>query len=106
MNENEEKLKELMKFLDENGIVNVRDAKVKGFPVDLLLPKMKIAIHLSDMNDQLFFRRMVKYRFNPFFIRDTESVEFIIEKAQNCIYDVMMRKQKWLEKSTNKQNKQ
>lgn len=102
MNENEEKLNGLMKFLDENNIMYVKNGTVKGFPADLIIPKMRVAVHLSDMNDQLFFKRMIKSRFNPFFIRDTESAEFILEKIQNCIFDIMMARQKKLEKSANK----
>lgn len=107
---NEEKLKALKQFLRENKIRYIENHKSKtyGVTMDLKVRKLNIAVFLSD-GDRNFEESIVftksKYGkplqviYNPFFIRESETTEYIIEKMQNCIVNRMMYLQrKWQKK--------
>lgn len=96
---NQEKLEALKAFLTENNVKFVENhfSKTNNLTFDLLIRDLRIAVHLSDGNDQTFYRKIFKY-YKPFFIRESESVDFVIEKMQNCIYDRMMLMQRKYEK--------
>lgn len=83
--DNREKLEALKNFLRENK-VSFKEDKVaqNGTKIDLFVRNYGIAVHLSDENNQNFFKGTKKV-YNPFFIRDEETVEFILEKMQNCM---------------------
>lgn len=95
---NEEKLEGLKTFLTENKIRFIENyesgLKVK---MDLKLPEYKIAVHLSDEHDDEFYKKTFRV-YKPFFIRESETPEFIIEKMQNCLTDIMVKRQKDYEK--------
>ena len=95
---NEEKLEGLKTFLTENKIRFIENyesgLKVK---MDLKLPEYKIAVHLSDEHDNEFYKKTFRV-YKPFFIRESETPEFIIEKMQNCLTDIMVKRQKDYEK--------
>lgn len=93
---NKEKLEALKAFLSENNLDYEDNYKAKVADIDLLVTKHSIAVHLSDKHDQEFFNK-TKYHYKPFFIRDEETVDFILEKMQNCIIDRMQKQQKKLE---------
>lgn len=93
---NKEKLEALKAFLRENNLEYEENFKSKFCNVDLMVTKHNVAVHLSDQNDQKFFKQC-RHFYHPFFIRDNESIEFIIEKMQNCIIDRMQKQQKKLE---------
>ena len=99
----EEKLEALKAFLTENNVKFVENhySKTNKLTFDVLIKDLRIAVHLSDENDQAFYHKIYKY-YKPFFIRESESVDFVIEKMQNCIYDRMMLMQRKMEKA-NKQ---
>ena len=103
---NSEKLEALKAFLKENGIVFYNEFRTKKLAVmpDLYIPKHKIMVKLSDENDQKFFNA-VKFRYHPLFIRDNETSEFIIEKMQNLIIDIMNFKQRLYQKMVSKKQK-
>lgn len=100
---NKEKLEALKAFLTENNVKFVENhfSKSNKLMFDLLISDLKIAVHLSDENDQKFYQKIYKY-YKPFFIRESETVDFIIEKMQNCIYDRMMLMQRKMEKANRK----
>lgn len=93
---NKEKLEALKAFLRENDLEYEENFKSKLCKVDLMVTKHNIAVHLSDKDDQKFFLQCRRFH-HPFFIRDDESLEFIIEKMQNCIIDRMQKQQRKLE---------
>ena len=80
-----EKLEALKNFLREKN-VSYKEDKVatNGMKIDLFVRNYGIAVHLSDDTDQTFFKSTKKL-YNPFFIRDEETIEFILEKMQNCM---------------------
>ena len=92
---NKKKLEVLKAFLTENGIefVENRWSRSAKMTIDLYVWKYRIYVHISDENDDEFFNR-TKGHTHPFFIRDNETVEFVIEKMQNCILDIMKREQR------------
>lgn len=111
---NEEKLEELKKFLKENNIKYFENHYSKAFrlKIDLQLWDLKIAVFLSDGDWEketsvvekvsLYGKDvMLKNIYNPFFIRESESVEFVIEKMQNCI----IKRMTYLQKCWNKKHK-
>lgn len=100
---NEEKLEGLKAFLTENGIKFIENYK-SGLHVlmDLKLPDYMIAVHLSDDKDDEFYHRTFR-QYKPFFIRESETPDFIIEKMQNCITDIMVKRQKIYEKKQKKE---
>lgn len=83
---NEDKLERLKMFLDENSI-KYHVVHKKGALRNLFIPKYCISVHISDDRDREFFEHNRWY--NPFFIRDEESADFIIEKMQHTIIRVM-----------------
>ena len=95
---NKEKLEALKAFLKENNISFMEKVVRKGQLFDLYISKYLICVRLSDENDQNFYER-VKYGFHPLFIRNNETSEFVIEKMQNLIIDLMKREQERLTKS-------
>ena len=93
---NREKLEVLKNFLTENKIIFKEDFPLKNAPgvrADLYVRRYdRIAVHLSDEHDQEFYNS-VKRMYEPFFVRDNETAEFIIEKMQNTIIRSMQHKQ-------------
>ena len=87
---NLEKLDALKAFLRENALDFIENKTIKsGITIDLLVLKYNVAVHLSDEHDQRFFKR-TRNNYHPFYIRESETVEFIIEKMQNCLTTVMV----------------
>ena len=113
---NIEKLKALRHFLNENKISFINDYHSKTFNVDMVIKvkKLRIAVFLSD-GDKKFEDSMVfapstfsgaplRNVYNPFFIRESDTKEFVIEKMQNCIISRMqLLQKKWQKKNLNKQ---
>ena len=89
--DNKEKLETLKTWLTENGYKYKENVEFVGQQADLMVDYPRIAVHVGDSNE--FFRK-VKYKAAPFFIRDYETVEFIIEKMTNCISQAIEGKRK------------
>ena len=104
---NKDKLEALKTFLKENKIQFYPHFRgiLKVTP-DLYIPKHKIMVKLSEgvELDNVFFRT-VKHKYRPLFIRDAETADFVVEKMQNLIIDIMRQKQLLYEKLC-KKNKQ
>lgn len=101
---NKQKLEAIKEWLKENGI-DYKENVVKkktGLQIDLWVQKLLIAFHIDDENSQEFYKNTFKWC-KPFFIRESETKEFIIEKLQNCCFEQMVRLQKKFEK--NQENK-
>lgn len=81
---NQEKIEALKSWLTENKVKYQEDVvhAGKGIHIDLYLPKYLIAVHVGD--DSEFFQEVKNY-LHPVFVRDQDSVEFLIEKVQNTI---------------------
>lgn len=95
---NREKLEALKEFLAENKVRFIEGYKSGlGVTMDLKLPEYLVAVHLSDDNDDSFYKKTFR-KYKPFFIRESETVDFIIEKMQNCLTDIMVRRQKIYDK--------
>lgn len=79
-----EKIQVLKTWLYENNVKYQEDVihTDKGIHIDLYLPKYLIAVHVGD--DSEFFQEVKNY-LHPVFVRDQDSVEFLIEKVQNTI---------------------
>jgi len=100
---NKEKLEALKAFLNENNVKFVENyySKTAKLTLDVLIKDLRIAVHLSDGHDQTFYKSVFML-YKPFFIRESETVDFVIEKMQNCIYDRMMLMQRRMEKNNRK----
>ena len=100
---NKEKLEALKAFLTENNVKFVENhfSKTNDLTFDLLIRDLRIAVHISDENDQKFYEKIFKF-YKPFFIRENETSDFIIEKMQNCIVDRMTWLQRKFERKNNK----
>lgn len=101
---NREKLEKLKEWLKDNNIPFDENHKSRstGFTFDLIVKKPLIAVCISSgMDDKIFHR--IKRTYAPFFIRESETAEFVIEKMQNCIVDRMMKEQKKMEKEAKKE---
>ena len=105
---NEEKLEALKAFLSENNVNYIENHTSKyGLTMALKLPDQMIAVFLSeDGKDSEYENRIYHWRsgrnymnnvYRVFFIREEETPEFVLEKMQNCIIDIMTRKQRKLE---------
>ena len=82
---NQEKLSALKHWLNKQhvdyieGMVDETDLKI-----DLYLPTQNIAVHVSDGHNQHFYEK-ASGEYKPFFIRSNDSIDFVIEKMQNCM---------------------
>ena len=99
---NEEKLEKLKEFLKENGLVfyeEFRLGKKIGVTADLYIPRHRIVVKIARKTeeDDKFFHATKRY-WRPFFIREEESVDFVIEKMYNLIIKIMKIKQKLYDK--------
>ncbi len=93
--EQKAKLDVLVNFLTENKILffTTFKGKIKVSP-ELYIPKFKIMVKVSQsMEDDNIFYNKVKFAYHPLFIRETETKEFVLEKMQNLIIDLMKQKQ-------------
>lgn len=101
---NKEKLEVLKKFLTENKIKFKENVNRRGQNIHLYIPRHQICVRLSDENDQEFYLK-VRHGMRPLFIRKNETAEFVVEKMQNLIIDLMQRKQRLFEKQKKYDNK-
>ena len=106
---NKEKLEALKAFLKENDVKFIENHRSNfGVTMDLKLPDLMIAVFLSDgKNEGPIFESgnghyKMKYFYKPFFIRETETVDFVIEKMKNSITDQMLKAQQRFEKEERK----
>ena len=72
-------------FLSENKIPYETNVKFRGTRLPLLITSLGIVIHPND--SQTFYNK-VKYTYHPIFIREKDSVEFVLEKVKNTIKKV------------------
>ena len=110
---NNEKLEALKAFLIENNVNFIENYRSNyGVTMDLKLPDLMIAVFISDGEKGCECEKAIyntgdgKYRlrfvYKPFFIRESESMEFVIKKMQNCIVERMVLMQKRWEKKNKK----
>lgn len=107
---NEEKLESLKAFLKANNVKFIENHKSNfGVTIDLKLPDLMIAVFVIDSKareEEIFNlgngKSKMRYFYKLFFIRKSESQEFIYEKMQNCIIDRMMLMQRRFEKANKK----
>lgn len=90
---NETKLKNLMSFLDENGIKYTTPRKRKEGSAHLFIVQYMIAVKIEGEDDALFFNKH-KIGKHPFFIRTSETPKYIIDKMKNLITKMMLIQQK------------
>lgn len=96
--EQKKRLSVIKRFLAKNKIdfsenVNLLSCKKKTI-ADIYIKKLRIVVHASDGNDQEFYEKVKKW-YKPFFIRESESDEFLVEKMQNCIIERMKQLHKY-----------
>jgi len=112
MKTKEEKLEALKAFLKENNIPFEENHYSKLFKVRMCLriKTLKIAVFFSEgpeKDSELVYKKnkfgaSLNRIYNPFFIRENETEEFILEKMQNCVFDRMIQMQKHWQKKQNK----
>ena len=83
--ENREKLEAIKQWLTENGYKYKEnyESKACGVTIDLAVGYPRVAVKIANSDDAFF--QSVKRVYSPFFIRDEESAEFVIEKMANCL---------------------
>lgn len=99
---NEKKLEAVKVWLTENNIEFMEDHVTRaGLKMDLWVPKLFIAVHVSDNKDDVFYKKTYKWC-HPFFIRSSETKDFVLEKLQNCCYQQMIFLQRRFERENSK----
>ena len=107
---NEQKLEALKSWLTENNIEYVENHESRfGVKIDVKIPNLKIAVFLSDgdkkkenaIYNSVSGRWKLYHVYKPFFVRETETKAFVLEKIQNCCFDRMV----WLQKQFEKKQK-
>jgi hypothetical protein len=114
---NEEKLENLIQFLQENNLRCKKNYHSRTFDIDidLKVEKLLIAVFLSDgdheketslvLTPRITSGAPLRNIYHPFFIRESESVEYVIEKMKSCIVERMIFMQKkWQKKQAYKQS--
>lgn len=99
---NETKLKKVIAFLEENNVKYRQHKNVWFGHSDVFLPDTRVAIKI-DGEDRKRFYETHKGKCYPVFIRDDESLKFILEKLQNTIVKSMMKEQKTLMRERQKE---
>lgn len=104
---NEKKLEAVKNWLSENGIPYFENYR-SGFGVtlDLKVPSLMIAVFLSDDNRDKETEKCnarkghwpLRWTYQPFFIRESETKDFVLKKLQNCCYERMIYMQRKWEK--------
>jgi len=94
---NEQKLKKLRQFLAKNNVrycENFYNSRY-GIVADLAVPSLYIVVNVTKGKDEddMYFQQ-VKYLYRPLFIRDEDTVDFVIEKMTNLLVETMNRSQK------------
>ena len=88
----EEKLELVKKFFDNKGI-KYRVPKKEDYLCDVYAyGKYKISVHVSNNRDKDFFKKY-NYRY-PVYIREEETIDFILEKLENVISRIEAKKKK------------
>ena len=101
---NKDKLEALKAFLQENGFKYKCDYKNKnGVKADLYIGRFSIVVRISREDDQKFFLK-TRYFYHPFFIRDNETKDFVLEKMQNLIIKCMQEEQTAYQRQFDKKN--
>ena len=108
---NEKKLEAVKGWLRDNNIEFIEDY-YSGFGVRMAvkIPSLMIAIFLSDgdkINEsKIYFAgrkgHRLCFKYKPFFIRESETKAFELEKIRNCCFDRMVWMQRRFEKEQNK----
>ena len=89
---NEKKLEALKGWLRENNVEFEENHVTKaGLHIDVWIPSLMIAVHLGD-DDGKFYKKTCCWC-KPFFIRETETLGFVLEKIQNCCFNQMVAMQ-------------
>lgn len=113
-----DKLKALRKFLKENNLTISKNHHSNMFNVDMAIKvrKLRIAVFLSDGNkdfeDSMVFApnrydgSPLRNFYAPFFVRESESTDFVLQKMQNCLISRMLMLQKKWQKKQNRELKQ
>lgn len=86
---NKEKLGEVVKFLNKEGIdfeLRAENVKKKS---NLYIPKWKIGLKIEDNNSERYFQTHKRY-ISIIFIRENETEAFVLEKLQNVIVKKML----------------
>lgn len=96
---NKEKLDEVVKFLEKEGIDFVLRPESVKTKSNIYIPQWKIGVKVEDECSQDYFNRHKRF-IDIVFIRESETVEFVLEKLQTVIVRRMMAAQrKFLKKS-------
>lgn len=88
------KLEKVKLFLDENNIKYEEREKRVGH-CDLWIPSVRVAIKIKGEDSRKFFDTHKKTCY-PLFIRDEETLSFVLEKLQNTIIRSMQAAQQRL----------
>ena len=98
---NKEKLYEVVKFLNKEGIDFILRPENIRMKSNLYIPKWKIGIKLEDENNERYFQTH-KRCLSVIFIRENETIDFILEKLQNVIVQKMMAEQRKILKASSR----
>ena len=111
---NEKKLEAVKDWLRENNIPFIENYKSNfGVTMELKIPSLMIAVFVSDENDDEKYNATLKngktklyHIYKPFFIRESDTKAFVLEKLQNCCFDRMVYMQKkWQKEQEKKEGK-
>ena len=83
----EQKMERVKAFLKQNDIPfkeNVWDKMSRK--LDIYIPSFRIVIHPGD--DQKFYKR-VRFDYHPVFVREEDTLSFVLEKVKNTITRLM-----------------
>ena len=96
---NKEKLGKVVKFLEKEDIDFVLRPESVKTKSNIYIPQWKIGVKVEDECSQDYFNRHKRF-IDIVFIRESETVEFVLEKLQTVIVRRMMAAQrKFLKKS-------
>lgn len=96
---NKQKYEAMRAWLCEKKIKFTENHVTRHLKIDLWIPHLMIAVHIGE-DDGTFYRKTHKWC-KPFFIRDSETKAFILEKIENCVYDQMVYMQRKMERECN-----
>lgn len=88
----QEKIEGLKDWLTKKNILFVSDKDIEGYLANIVLKEYRIAVSTVEEGADFVYNSFCLAHYRSFFIRENESMDFIIEKMSNCLHSIKEHK--------------
>lgn len=96
----EQKISSLKEFLDSKNISYNSDYWLESDTdtvfAEVEIPTYKIVVSTDEEHSEYIFHTLSKFKYRAFFVRESEKIDFILEKMANCISSIIEESEKLL----------